>query len=63
MNKEIMYQKQNMNQPTNEQNMHLVLMRYCAIPTASGVPLIVTIRSPDPSVSSAIFIAAPDLFL
>jgi hypothetical protein len=39
------------------------LIKNCAIPTASGFPLIVTILSPEPPVSSAILIAAPDLFL
>lgn len=40
---------------------YLDLIKYCAIPTASGFPLIVTIRSPVPPISSAILMAAPDL--
>lgn len=42
---------------------YLVLIKYFAIPTASGVPLTVTILSCDPSASSAILIEAPDLLL
>ena len=42
---------------------YLELMRYCAIPTDSGVPDIVTSLSlPSPSLE-AIFISAPELTL
>ena len=41
----------------------LELMRYCAIPTASGVPVIVTSLSPPSPSFPAIFIWAPLLTL
>lgn len=42
---------------------YLALMRYCAKLMFAGDPVIVTCRSPEPSVALAILICAPDICL
>lgn len=46
--------------PLHDHSTNLVFIRYCAALIASGNPVMVTVRSIEPSSAPAIFILAPD---